>query len=179
MSTEEYNFNDWDNEIDVNAVSMSVMKAQANTGQFEKVPYGTYIVGVDDINLGLSKAGQKQMVVDFVIVDEDSQYQGKSIKAFFGVEYHDANGDKLKERRVLGFRIHAAQEFLRSMKTSVDIPRGFHGYGQLNEKIQAIKAEIAQNGWEYQLRFAKENNYDTFAIEAKFEKADQNDDIPF
>jgi hypothetical protein len=179
MSTEEYNFSDWDNEIDVNAVSMSVMKAQANTGTFEKVPYGTYIVGVDDITLGLSKKGQKQMVVDFVIVDEDSPQQGKTIKAFFSVEYRDPNGDKVKERQVLGLRIHAAQEFLRSMKTTVDIPNGFHGYGQLNTKIQAIKADIEKNGWEYQLRYAKENNYDTYAIEAQFEKADQNDNNPF
>lgn len=178
MSTEQYNFDEWDNEIDINAVSREVMKAQANSGTFEKVPYGTYIVAVDDISLGKSKKDQKQMVVQFVIVEHET-LQGKLINAYFPLEYHDPNGDKVKERKVLGFRIHDAQEFLRSMKTAVEIPKGYHGFGRLNEKIQAIKTDIEANGWEYQLRFEKNNNYDKFSIEEKFEKADINDDIPF
>lgn len=169
MSTEQYNFNEWDNEIDTNAVAREVMKAQANTGQWEKVPYGSYIVAVDDIRLAKSKKDKKQMVVQFVIVEHDT-LQGKLITAFFGLEH--------PEERKVGFMIHNAHEFLRSLKTSVVI-QGFQGFGKLNEYINAIKADIKANGWEYQLRFAQDKGYDTYTIEEKFEKADIDDNIPF
>lgn len=169
MSTEQYDFNAWDNEIDTNAVAREVMKAQANTGQFEKVPYGSYTVAVDDIRLGKSKKDKKQMVVQFVIT-EHKTLQGRLITAFFGLEH--------PEERKLGFMLHNVNEFLRSFKTSVNI-QGFQGFGRLNEYINAIKAEIKVNRWEYQLRFAQEKGYDTFTIEDKFELADQNDNIPF
>lgn len=169
MSTEQYNFNEWDNEIDTQAVSREVMKAQANTGQWEKVPYGSYIVAVDDIYLNKSKKGKKQMTVQFLIVEHET-LQGKTITAWFGLEHEDV--------RKVGFMIHKAHEFLRSLKTSVNI-QGFTSFGRLNEYISAVKAEINVNGWEYQLRFATENGYDTYTIEEKFEKADQNDNIPF
>lgn len=169
MSTETHDFSAWDNEIDTNAVAREVMKAQANTGKFEKVPYGTYYVAVDDIRLDKSKQGRKQMVIQFVITDH-ATLQGKLITAFFGLEHI--------EPRKVGFMIHNAQEFLRSFKTSVEI-RGFQGFGILNEYVNAIKAEINANGWEYQLRFAQEKGYDTFTIEEKFAKAEASDDIPF
>lgn len=169
MSTEQYNFNEWDNEIDTQAVSREVMKAQANTGQWEKVPYGSYIVAIDDIRLGKSKQDKKQMVVQFLIVEHET-LQGKVITAFFGLEH--------PEERKVGFMIHKAHEFLRSLKTSVQID-GFQGFGRLNEYITAIKAEIKVNGWEYQLRYAQEKNFDTYTIEEKFERADLNDNIPF
>lgn len=159
MSTEQYNFNEWDNEIDTNAVAREVMKAQANTGQWEKVPYGSYFVAVDDIYLNKSKKGKKQMVVQFVIVEHDT-LQGKLITAFFGLEH--------PEERKVGFMIHNAHEFLRSLKTSVVI-QGFQGFGKLNEYIAAIKEDIKANGWEYKLRFAQDKGYDTYTIEEKFD----------
>lgn len=173
MSTEQYDFNAWDSEIDTRAVALEVAKAQANTGgQFEKLPYGTYIVAIDKLELGLSKAGKKQMLCTMVVTDGDKK--GRLLFAFFGLEVDDPRTNPRK----LGFKLYMAIEFLKSLKTSADIS-GFQSYGHLAALCAAVKSEIDVNKWEYQVRYAQNKGYDTYTIEEKFEPADADDNIPF
>lgn len=167
MSTEQYDFSAWDKQEDLAALSRAVLKAQANSGGFEKIPYGTYIVAVDNIALTLSKQGQKQVVVDFMILEHET-LKGKILKAFFGLEHVD-----LQKR---AFKIHKANEFLRSLKPNVEVP-SFTSYSQLNATVNAVMADIAANKWEYEVRYEQENGHDRFTIENKY--ATEDADCPF
>lgn len=164
MSTESINFDAWDDNIDTNALNRQVTKLQANSGERVDVPLGSYEVALDDIKLTLSKAGKKQMACFFDIVA--GEYQGNSIPVWFTIDDPD--------QRKLAFMFHNANEFLRSLKTSVEI-KGCLGYKKLNEIIGEVKKEIQDNGWEYQLQIsenAKNSQYKDYTIVEKFDSSE-------
>ena len=160
MSTESINFDAWDESINTKELNRQVTKLQANSGERVEVPLGSYEVALDNIMLTVSKQGKKQMACFFDIVA--GEYQGQSIPVWYTLDHPD--------QQKLAFMFHNANEFLRSLKTSVEI-KGCLGYRTLNEIITEVKKEIIDNGWEYQLKVGEgKNGYKEYTIVEKFDK---------
>lgn len=158
MSTEQYDYAAWDNEMDTNAISREAKKIEAGD---KKVPHGIYEVALDNISMFVNKKGFKTMAFNMVVVAGENE--GCQL-----TYYQTLEGSTPK---LSAFFIHKANEFMRSLKPGIEIP-SFTSWANLAATIEAVKQSIADNGWEYQLNYGTDKGYDTFAIEGKFEKED-------
>lgn len=161
MYDEQYNgVAGWDEEMDTTALARHAAKAEAGKQERVDVPHGTYEVAIDNIVLQKNKFDVKQMCVYMDIVAGEYQHQTIAY-------YQNLEGVTPK---VSGFFIAKANQFLRSLKTNVEVP-SFTTWANLAATIEAVKADLNKNGWEYQLEYAQDKNpkYHTYTITERFE----------
>ena len=187
MYDEQYNgVAGWDEEMDTSALARHAAKAEAGKQERVDVPHGTYEVAVDNIVLQKNKYGVKQMCVYMDIVAGEYQHQTIAY-------YQNLEGVTPK---ISGFFIAKAIQFLRSLKTNVEVPR-FSTWANLATNVKEVMDDINKNGWEYQLQYEQDKNpkYHTYTITERFEpqkaapaaqptqhhfeQNEEADDIPF
>lgn len=148
-------FDKWNKEIDGAALQKDVKEAAENGKQFEEVPYGTYEVKVDKMELkecGSDKhKGEPMLSIWFKIIAGER----KDSLIF------------MNQLLVQGFQIHIANELLRSMETGVDVE--FDGnYEHYNNTILDVLE--ACDKLEFVLKYSESNRgYPVFKIEDVFE----------
>lgn len=140
----------FDKSIDTKGLKKDVKEAQENGGNYEEVPYGTYEVKVEKIEMRESKNGDPMVTIWFKII------AGKFKNSII---FYNQVINK-------GFQIHLCDELLRSLDTGVNVE--FDTYAQYNEVLMDV-AEGSQN-LEYALEYGEnKKGYPTYKITDVFE----------
>lgn len=152
----DFDFAEWDNQFDSELLKREVANAESNSGDFENVPYGTYEVKINKLELAKTKTGSPKMSCWFKILEGDQK-------------------DRLifmNQVMTTGFGIHKCNELLKSLSSG--LPVQFEGWQQYAKLLVDILGEI-DGKYEYQLKYEGQvskkdgKTYDTFKIEKVFE----------
>ena len=140
----------FDKSIDTKGLKKDVKEAQENGGNYEEVPYGTYEVKVEKIEMRESKNGDPMVTIWFKIIA--GKYKNSII-------FYNQVISK-------GFKIHLCNELLKSLDTGVNVE--FDTYAQYNEVLMDV-AEGSQD-LEYALEYGEnKKGYPTYKITDVFE----------
>lgn len=141
----------FDKKIDTKGLKDDIKQARENGGgDYKEVPYGTYEVNVEKIELRESKKGDPMVTIWFNIIAGEF----KNSKIFYN------------QVITQGFQIHLLNELLRSFDTGVNVE--FDTYAQYNEVLMDI-AEGTQ-ALEYALEYGEnKKGYPTYKITDVFE----------
>jgi len=148
-------FDKWNKQIDGEALKQDVKEAAENGGSYEEVPFGTYEVKVEKIELkecGSEKhKGEPMIAIWFKILN--GQYKNSMIF--------------MNQLLTQGFQIHIVNELLRSMDTGIDVE--FDGnYEHYNNTI--LDVFEATGNLEFVLKYSEsKKGYPVFKIEEVFE----------
>ena len=141
----------FDKEIDVEGLKHDAEEAAKNGGNFKEVPYGTYEVKVNKMELKESKTNKPMLSVWFKILE--GEYKNSLI--FYN--------------QVLstGFGLHNADNFLRSLDSGVTVE--FKNFRQYNNLILDI-AEAIDGVLEYGLEYSEgKNGFNNYKITDVFD----------
>lgn len=148
-------FDKFDSVFDTEALKEDAKRAAESGGDFEDVPYGDYMVRVQQAELKETKKTGKPMV-----------------SIWFKITEGDHKGSIIFYNQVVasGFGLHHANEFLRSLETDVAVD--FESFRQYADMILDV-AEEAQ-GFEYHLKYSERkgkdgNSYGDYEIVEVFE----------
>lgn len=149
-------FDKWNKSVDGEALKQDVKTAaEGGSGSYEEVPFGTYEVKVEKMELkecGSEKhKGEPMISIWFKILN--GQYKNSMIF--------------MNQLLTQGFQIHIVNEMLRSMDTGVDVE--FDGnYEHYNNTILDVLEGSAN--LEYVLKYSEsKKGYPVFKIEEVFE----------
>lgn len=142
----------FDKAIDTKALKEDAAKA-TEQGDFPEVPHGTYEVKIEKLELVESKSGKPMLSCWMKILD--GQYKGQRL--FYNQVMH------------VGFGIHKANEFLRSLDSDVDIE--FESFKQFNDMVLNVH-EAIDGVTEYAVEYGEEKGYNTFKIVDVFDAAE-------
>ncbi len=149
-------FDKFDQQFDTEALKKDEAEAkERGTGDYPEVPWGEYMVKVEQAELKESKTSGKPMVsIWFKIVEGEF----KNSMIFYN------------QVIATGFGLHMADEFLRSLDTGVNVE--FDTFKQYNDMILDV-AEAAQE-FEYHLKYTERkakngNSYSNYEIVEVFE----------
>ena len=148
-------FDKWNKNIDGEALKKDVQEAAENGGSYEEVPYGTYEVKVEKMEL--KECGSEK-------------HKGEPmISIWFKIVAGDKKGSLIFMNQLLtqGFQIHIVNELLRSMETDVEVE--FDGnYEHYNNAI--LDVFEASQSLEFVLKYSEsKKGYPVFKIEDVFE----------
>jgi hypothetical protein len=141
----------FDKEIDVEGLKHDAEEAAKNGGNFKEVPYGTYEVKVNKMELKESKTNKPMLSVWFKILE--GEYKNSLI--FYN--------------QVLstGFGLHNADEFLKSLDSGINVE--FVNFKQYNNMILDI-VEAIDGVLEYGLEYSEgKNGFSNYKITDVFE----------
>ena len=127
----------FDKAYNTEELAKEVQEQKESGGTFTPVPFGSYEVEVNKMELTESKAHDPMVSIWFKVVS-DGEYKGSLI--FFN------------QVITQGFQIHIANELLRSMDTEIDVQ--FETYKQYGEMIMDI-AEAVDGNLEFALKYGK------------------------
>ncbi len=162
----------FDKTIDTKGLVEDVQAAAENSGEYKEVPFGRYEVELERLELIESKKGNPMVTIWFKILD--GEY--KKFKLFYN------------QVITQGFQIHIMNEFLRSLKTGVEIK--FENYTQYAKLLDNVYS-ATYGKLEYGIEYAQtKNGYTTYKITDIFELTndkpkellsieDVDDDCPF
>ena len=141
----------FDKKINTKELKDGIKQARENGGgNYEEVPFGTYEVNVEKIQLIESKKGDPMVSIWFNIIAGNF----KNSKIFYNQVINQ------------GFQIHLLNEFLRSLDTGVNVE--FDSYAQYNEVLMDV-AEGTKT-LEYALEYGEnKKGYPTYKITEVFE----------
>ena len=144
-------FEKWNSNVDLAGLQQDIKDAQDNNKEFEAVPHGEYEVKLDKLELKATKKGDPMVSAWFTILE------GKYKKS------------KLFMNQVVtqGFQIHIVNEFLRSMKTDIDVD--FEDYKQYAELLLDVAEFCDANNLEFAIKYEDNKGYDKFTITEVFE----------
>ena len=144
-------FEKWNSNVDLTGLQQDIKDAQNNNKEFEAVPHGEYEVKLDKLELKATKKGDPMVSAWFTILE------GKYKKS------------KLFMNQVVtqGFQIHIVNEFLRSMKTDLDID--FVDYQQYADLLLDVAEFCDENNIEFAIKYEDNKGYDKFTITEVFE----------
>ena len=144
-------FEKWNSNIDLAGLQQDIKDAQDNNKEFEAVPHGEYEVKLDKLELKATKKGDPMVSAWFTILE------GKYKKS------------KLFMNQVVtqGFQIHIVNEFLRSMKTDIDVD--FEDYKQYADLLLDVAEFCDENNLEFAIKYEDNKGYDKFTITEVFE----------
>ena len=114
---------------------------------YEKVPYDTYIVKVEKLELAVTKETNKPKITCWFKILEGTH---KNKLIFMN--------QVLTEK----FLIHKGNEFLRSLDSHLDIQ--FESFAQYADLIMDVHETITADKLEYKLKFDVQKQFDTFEI---------------
>lgn len=148
-------FDKFDQQFDTAALREDEKKAAENSGDYPEVPWGDYVVKVEQAELKESKTSGKPMVSIWFKITEG---EFKNSMIFYN------------QVIASGFGLHMADEFLRSLETEIDVE--FVSFRQYADMILDI-AEAAQE-FEYHLKYSERkakngNSYNNYEIVEVFE----------
>ena len=144
-------FEKWNSNIDLAGLQQDIKDAQDNNKEFETVPHGEYEVKLDKIELKATKKGDPMVSAWFTILE--GKY--KNSKLF------------MNQVVTQGFQIHIVNEFLRSMKTDIDID--FVDYKQYADLLLDVAEFCDENNLEFAIKYEDNKGYDKFTITEVFE----------
>ena len=144
-------FEKWNSNADLAGLQKDIKDAQDNNKEFEKVPYGEYEVKLDKLELKATKKGDPMVSAWFTILE--GKY--KNSKLF------------MNQVVTQGFQIHIVNEFLRSMKTDIDID--FVDYKQYADLLLDVAEFCDENNLEFAIKYEDNKGYDKFTITEVFE----------
>jgi hypothetical protein len=156
-------FAQWDN-ADLEGIQKDIQEAAENGGNFEKVPYGSYEVSIEKMELKATK-------VDKNSDDPKKHVARPMVSIWFNIVDGEHEGQKIFMNQVIygekaGFQIHIVNELLRSMvQKCVNAPViEFKSYSQYNDLLMDIH-ELVSESFEYKLKYDKtKKGFSTFAI---------------
>ena len=124
-----------------------------NGGSGENVPYGRYEVRIEKLELISSKSKKPMLTVWFKVIAGTQKD-----RIIFMNQLLDA-----------AFKIHIANEFLKSLDTSVEVK--FDGdFNHYAATIKNVYSDLTVDGLEYQLNYYQnKKGFDVFKIEEVFE----------
>lgn len=149
-------FDKFDQQFDTEALKEDAKKAAENGGgDYPEVPWGEYMVKVEQAELKESKSSGKPMVSIWFKITE-GEYKNSMI--FYN------------QVIASGFGLHMADEFLRSLETDVDVE--FESFSQYADMVLDV-SEAAQ-AFEYHLKYSERkakngNSYSNYEIVEVFE----------
>lgn len=145
-------FSKFDKQVDLEGLKQDIMDAEENGGgDFKEVPHGKYEVAITKLELTESKKGDPMVSVWFKVTN--GEYKGSLIF--------------MNQVITQGFQIHIADEFLRSLETTVDVQ--FESYSQYAEMLADIFEEI-EDKVEFVLDYDEnKKGFNTFEIIDSFE----------
>lgn len=145
-------FSKFDKQVDLEGLKYDIMEAEENGGgDFKEVPHGKYEVAITKLELTESKKGDPMVSVWFKVTN--GEYKGSLIF--------------MNQVITQGFQIHIADEFLRSLETTVDVQ--FESYSQYAELLADIFEEI-EDKVEFVLDYGEnKKGFNTFEIIDSFE----------
>lgn len=145
-------FSKFDKQVDLEGLKHDIMDAEENGGgDFKEVPHGKYEVAITKLELTESKKGDPMVSVWFKVTN--GEYKGSLIF--------------MNQVITQGFQIHIADEFLRSLETTVDVQ--FESYSQYAEILADIFEEI-EDKVEFVLDYGEnKKGFNTFEIIDSFE----------
>ena len=144
-------FEKWNSNVDLAGLQKDIKDAQDNNKEFEAVPHGEYEVKLDKLELKATKKGDPMVSAWFTILN--GKY--KNIKLF------------MNQVVTQGFQIHIVNEFLRSMKTNIDVD--FEDYKQYAELLLDVAEFCDANNLEFAIKYEDNKGYDKFTITEVFE----------
>ena len=144
-------FEKWNSNADLAGLQQDIKDAQDNNKEFEAVPHGEYEVKVDKMELKSSKKGDPMVSIWFTILE--GKY--KNSKLF------------MNQVVTQGFQIHIVNEFLRSMKTDIDVD--FEDYKQYADLLLDVAEFCDENNLEFAIKYEDNKGYDKFTITEVFE----------
>ena len=141
----------FDKKIDTKVLKEGIKQAKENgSGNYEEVPYGTYEVNIEKIELRESKKGDPMVSIWFNIIAGGL----KNSKIFYNQVINQ------------GFQIHLCNELLKSLDTGVNVE--FDSYAQYNEVLMDV-AEGTKT-LEYALKYGEnKKGFPTYEITEVFE----------
>jgi len=142
----------FDKMIDTKALKEDAARA-AEQGDFPEVPHGTYEVKIEKLELGESKSSGNPMLVCWMKI-LDGPYKGQRL--FYNQTLH------------VGFGMHKANEFLRSLDSGLDIH--FESFKQYYDLLLDVH-EAIDGKLEYAVEYSEERGFKTFKIVDVFEVA--------
>ena len=144
-------FEKWNSNVDLAGLQKDIKDAQDNNKEFEAVPHGEYEVKLDKLELKATKKGDPMVSAWFTILE--GQY--KKQKLF------------MNQVVTQGFQIHIVNEFLRSMKTDIDVD--FEDYKQYADLLLDVAEFCDENNLEFAIKYEDNKGYDKFTITEVFE----------
>ena len=144
-------FEKWNSNIDLAGLQQDIKDAQDNNKEFETVPHGEYEVKLDKLELKATKKGDPMVSAWFTILE--GKY--KNSKLF------------MNQVVTQGFQIHIVNEFLRSMKTDIDVD--FEDYKQYADLLLDVAEFCDENNLEFAIKYEDNKGYDKFTITEVFE----------
>ena len=144
-------FEKWNSNIDLAGLQQDIKDAQDNNKEFEAVPHGEYEVKLDKLELKATKKGDPMVSAWFTILN--GKY--KNSKLF------------MNQVVTQGFQIHIVNEFLRSMKTDIDVD--FVDYKQYADLLLDVAEFCDENNLEFAIKYEDNKGYDKFTITEVFE----------
>lgn len=135
------------------ALAKEVDEITKNGGSGENVPYGRYEVRIEKLELTSSKSKKPMLTVWFKVIAGTQKE-----RIIFMYQLLDA-----------AFKIHIANEFLRSLDTTVEVK--FDGdFNHYAEMIKNVYSDLTVDGLEYQLNyFENKKGFEQYKIEEVFE----------
>ena len=144
-------FEKWNSNVDLAGLQKDIKDAQDNNKEFEAVPHGEYEVKLDKLELKATKKGDPMVSAWFTILE--GKY--KNSKLF------------MNQVVTQGFQIHIVNEFLRSMKTDIDVD--FEDYKQYADLLLDVAEFCDANNLEFAIKDEDNKGYDKFTITEVFE----------
>ena len=144
-------FEKWNSNVDLAGLQQDIKDAQDNNKEFETVPHGEYEVKLAKLELKATKKGDPMVSAWFTILN--GKY--KNSKLF------------MNQVVTQGFQIHIVNEFLRSMKTDIDVD--FEDYKQYAELLLDVAEFCDANNLEFAIKYEDNKGYDKFTITEVFE----------
>lgn len=135
----------FDEQFDSKALAKD-LESGATEKKFEKLPYGTYEVKIEKLELKVSSKGNPMLSVWFNVLEGDF----KKKKIFINQVLTES------------FTIHIANTFLKDLYSGLEVK--FESFKQYADLIMDIHEEI-DGKYEYLLEFGQTSKgYDTFKI---------------
>ena len=141
----------FDKAIDTKALKEDALAAQENNQEYREVPKGHYEIKIEKLELVESKSGKPMMACWMKILS--GEYKGQLI--FYNQVIH------------VGFGIHKATEFLRSLETGIEVQ--FDSYQQFHDLLLDVHEAIDGN-FEYEVDYGEDKKgFGTYVIKEIFE----------
>lgn len=146
-------FEKWNNMIDAESIKLQLMEFENKEIEYDPIPFGTYDVRIENMDLKTSKKGDPMFFCQFKILE--GEY--KNYNLF------------MNQVVLVAFQIHIVNDFLRRLDTLHQV--SFDGnYEHYHDLIKRILVSIDTDKLEYKLSYEQsKKGYTMFIIKEVYE----------
>lgn len=143
--------------IDAKELNKEVAELKESNGDYPEIPHGTYEVKIAKMELRpTKKTGAPMLSVQFKILEGEFKNMNLWMNQVIVMGDHN---DK--------FRLHNANEFLRSLDTGIDIV--FEGVRAYENLVAEVFEAVKDQGLEYAIEYGQnKNGYDIYRVKEVF-----------